>query len=71
MDKSIEKRITEFLRMRIATQIDPRTFGKELLYDKAGLWCYRIGDYRIIVRIQDKELMVLVVNIGHRKEVYD
>ena len=45
--------------------------GKGLVENKSGLWRYRIGDYRVICEIQDKEVVVLVLEVGHRKEIYD
>ncbi|SMM99777.1 RelE/StbE replicon stabilization toxin [uncultured Candidatus Thioglobus sp.] len=50
---------------------DPRTVGKPLKSRFKGLWRYRIGDYRAICEIQDKKLIVLIVKIANRKEVYD
>jgi len=63
--------IVSYLKKRIATKEDPRRFGKSLVGDKAGPWRYRVGDYRIICRIEDNRLIVLVLAVGHRKEVYD
>ncbi len=57
------------MRTRVST--NPRNFGKELAGDKAGLWRYRIEDSRIVCNIQDDIIRVLVVRIGHRKDVYD
>ncbi len=48
---------------------DPKRFGKGLMYDKYGLWRYRIKDYRIVCRIYKDESIVLIT-IGHRKNVY-
>jgi mRNA interferase RelE/StbE len=65
------KRIITFLETRIATLEDPRQTGKALQGSKLGkLWRYRVGDYRIICELQDQRLVVLVVEIGHRREVY-
>ena len=65
------KRIITFLETRIATLVDPRQTGKALQGSKLGnLWRYRVGDYRIICELQDQRLVVLVVEIGHRREVY-
>jgi len=50
---------------------NPRNFGKQLSGDKAGLWRYRIEDFRVICRLQDEKLTVLVLAVGHRKEIYD
>ncbi len=71
LDKPVAKRITTFLRERVATLDDPRSIGEALRGSKLGeFWKYRVGDYRIISRIEDGELCVLVVRIGNRREVY-
>lgn len=70
LDKATGKKIIHYLKERIANQPDPRVFGKPLLHDKTGLWRYRVNDYRIICEIEDNNLIVLVLRIGHRKEVY-
>lgn len=70
LDKPIQKKILKFLNRRIAKLENPRVSGKPLSYEKYGLWRYRLEDYRIICRIDDAEIVVLVVQIGHRKEVY-
>lgn len=64
-------RVTAYLRERIATDDNPRRFGKALLGSMAGLWRYRVGAYRIVCRIEDDRLVVLVVAVGHRSKVYD
>jgi mRNA interferase RelE/StbE len=65
------KRITAFLRERVATLENPRQLGGTLQGARlGGLWRYRVGDYRILVDIQDAKVTVLVVGIGHRGEVY-
>ena len=66
-----QKRILTFLKKRIATTDDPRAHGKALTGDFSGLWRYRVGNYRIISKIEDNVFTVLVVKVGHRKEVYD
>jgi mRNA interferase RelE/StbE len=63
--------ILRYLRERVATAEDPRRFGKPLAGDLAGLWRYRIGDYRLIAAFEDDRLVVLVLRVGHRREVYD
>lgn len=63
-------RITRYLRDQIAPSDDPRQFGKALIGDLSGYWRYRVGDYRIICELIDSRLVVLVVEIGHRREVY-
>ena len=63
--------ILRYLRKRIAMADDPRRFGKPLAGEFAGLWRYRIGDYRLIVTFEDDRLIVLVLRVVHRREVYD
>ncbi|MGH8549833.1 MAG: type II toxin-antitoxin system RelE family toxin [Methylococcales bacterium] len=60
-----------YVREPIAAAEDPRRFGKPLTANQAGLWPYRVGDHRIICRIEDERFIVLVLAVGHRKEVYD
>lgn len=71
LDRSISKRIDKYLNERIAKQKDPRLFGKALMHDKSGLWRFRVEDYRIICSIEDHELVVLVLQLGHRKNIYE
>jgi mRNA interferase RelE/StbE len=64
-------RIRDYLRDRIATLADPRQTGKSLNGARFGaLWPYRVGEYRILCELHDDRLVVLVVEIGHRREVY-
>ena len=71
LGKEAQQLILRYLRTRIATAHDPRRFGKPLLGDLKGLWRYRVGGYRIVARIEDDRLVVLVVKVGHRRDVYD
>jgi mRNA interferase RelE/StbE len=71
LDKAVAKRITAFLRERVAGLDDPRSIGEALKGSKLGaFWKYRVGDYRIVASIEDGALRILVVRIGNRKEVY-
>lgn len=65
-----ERLILRYLRERIAGAGDPRRFGHALTGDLKGLWRYRVGDYRIVAQVEDDRFVVLVVTIGHRREVY-
>jgi mRNA interferase RelE/StbE len=67
---SAQKDIVTYLDERVAGTEDPRRFGKGLKAELAGLWRYRIGDYRVLCQIKDRELLVLVVAVGHRKNIY-
>ena len=64
------RRIVEFLSTRIATLDDPRNLGEALKGRLGELWKYRIGDYRIIMDIRENVLLILVVRVGHRREIY-
>jgi mRNA interferase RelE/StbE len=71
LDRQAARRILGFLHDRLAKLEDPRSIGEALKGAKLGaLWKYRVGDYRIIVDIQDGELCVLVLRIGNRRDVY-
>jgi mRNA interferase RelE/StbE len=71
MDRNVARRIVSFLEERIAIRENPRSAGKALLGKKyENQWRYRVGDYRIIAEIKDATVTILVVEIGHRREVY-
>ena len=71
LDAKIQQTIFRYLRERIAGAEDPRVFGKPLRMKLAGLWRYRVGDYRLICRFEENRLVVLVLQIGHRRDVYE
>lgn len=71
LDRQVQKDILAYLDERIATGEDPRRFGKPLRAELAGLWRYRVRDYRLLCQIKGEQLLVLVVSVGHRKNVYD
>lgn len=71
LDKKEAKRITDFLRNRLAPQEDPRKTGHALAGPQFGTyWRYRVGDFRIICDIQDTALRILVIEVGNRREIY-
>lgn len=65
-----ERRVLSYLDTRIAGSGDPRRLGQPLTGDLQGFWRYRVGDYRIVAAIEDGRFVVLVVTVGHRREVY-
>ena len=71
LDKAAQKDILKHLRERIAIDDNPRRFGKSLSRELAGLWRYRVRPYRIICNIEDDTLIVLVLRVGHRKDIYE
>lgn len=70
LDPPVAREILRYLRERIATAEDPKKFGKPLSGDKSGLWRYRVRDWRLICRIEEGRLVVLVIGVGHRRGVY-
>ena len=71
LDSPVQKEILNYLRLRVIESNNPRVFGQGLSGNKAGLWRYRMGNYRIICRIEDDIFVVLVIGVGHRREVYE
>jgi len=71
LDHQVARRILKFLHERVASLEDPRSIGEALKGSRFGeLWKYRQGDYRIIASIEDDIITILVLRIGHRREVY-
>jgi mRNA interferase RelE/StbE len=71
LDAQHAKRILKFLGERVGKLENPRSLGKPLQGSRLGeFWRYRVGDYRLICKIEDGRLLVLVLSIGHRKEIY-
>lgn len=71
LDAQHAKRILKFLHGRVAKLDDPRSIGEALHGSRLGeFWKYRVGDYRLICKLEDERLLVLVLRVGHRKEIY-
>ncbi len=71
LDGSVARRILRFLHQRISPLDNPRSIGEALTGSTLGnYWRYRVGDYRLICEIQDKKVVVVVLRIGHRREIY-
>ncbi|MEW6116358.1 MAG: type II toxin-antitoxin system RelE/ParE family toxin [Nitrospirota bacterium] len=71
IDRTHARRILDFLGQRVAKLEDPRSIGQALKGAELGdFWKYRVGDYRIICDIQDNALVVLVLRIGNRRDIY-
>ena len=69
IDKSIIKRILSRIETHLAK--DPKELGKPLKGEFQGYWRYRWGDYRVIYKISEREILILVLRISRRKDVYD
>ena len=70
LDKPVAERILNWLDDRIEGCKNPRHFGEPLSGEWAGLWRYRVGDFRVICEIRAQSLVVLAWSIGHRREIY-
>lgn len=70
LDKSVSALILGWIRKNLEECDNPRIHGKALVANKSGQWRYRVGDYRILAEIIDAEVIILVINIGHRKDIY-
>lgn len=68
LDKYTKRIIVEWIEKHLVDCEDPRIFGKPLTSNRVNQWRYRIGDYRVIVKIEDNRLVILVIAIGHRRE---
>lgn len=71
LDPAAARRIVQFLRERVVPARDPRALGAALKGDELGrFWKYRVGDYRVIAEIHDHDIRIVVVRLGHRRNVY-
>lgn len=70
LDKYTQNMILFWLDKHLEGCENPRLYGKALTGDKKGYWRYRIGDYRVITKIKNDRLIIMVITIGHRREIY-
>lgn len=71
LDAQHARRLLRFLNDRVSKLNNPRSIGAALQGERFGeFWKYRVGDYRIISRIEDERLLILVLRVGHRREIY-
>ncbi len=70
LDKHTALFITSWIRKNLENCTDPRAHGKGLTANRSGQWRYRVGDYRLIADIQDDRILILILNIGHRRDIY-
>ncbi|MBR3355818.1 MAG: type II toxin-antitoxin system RelE/ParE family toxin [Oscillospiraceae bacterium] len=71
LDRYTQRMIKGWISKNLENTEDPRVYGKGLSSNRSGQWRYRIGDYRLICIINDEELVILALTVGHRREVYD
>ncbi|HWV22873.1 MAG TPA: type II toxin-antitoxin system RelE/ParE family toxin [Thermomicrobiales bacterium] len=70
IDRTWQERIIAYLE-EVSSLDDPRVRGKALTADFAGLWRYRVGDYRVVCTFENDVLVIVVIKIAHRRQVYD
>ncbi|EAC3775847.1 type II toxin-antitoxin system RelE/ParE family toxin [Listeria monocytogenes] len=70
LDPQVRRLLLKWLSKHIDGTDNPRATGKALIGNYSGQWRYRVGDYRVICRIMEDELVVLALEVGHRKQVY-
>lgn len=71
LDRQTQILLQKWLKKNLENCIDPRLHGKPLTADRSGQWRYIIGKYRVIADILDQELIILVLEVGHRREIYE
>lgn len=70
LDRYTQRMIKSWIEKNLVGCTDPRQHGKGLTANRSSQWRYRIGDYRLICLIQDNELIILALSVGHRREIY-
>ena len=71
LDRHTAVLILGWVRKNLENCENPRQHGKGLTADKSGQWRYRVGDYRLLAEIEDSKIRILILNVGHRREVYN
>lgn len=71
LDRHTAAMITGWMRKNLEGCENPRQHGKSLTANRTGQWRYRVGDYRLIAEIHEEEIVILILSVGHRKEIYD
>lgn len=70
LDRQIQRMMKAWIEKNLVQAEDPRQHGKGLTANRSGKWRYRIGDYRILAEIQDRKLILILIDVKHRREVY-
>ncbi len=71
LDKYTASLIYGWIEKNLVGCENPRVHGKGLVSNRSGQWRYRIGDYRVLAEIKEDEVIILVLSVGHRREIYD
>lgn len=70
LDPSVQKLVASYIKKNLENTDNPRLHGKALIGDMKGLWRYRIANYRLITKIEDDDLIIIILTFGHRKDIY-
>lgn len=70
LDNSTKKLIIAWIKKNLEDCENPRIHGKSLTGNRGGQWRYRVGDFRLIAEIQDDKVIILILEIGHRSDIY-
>lgn len=70
LDRHTAALILGWVRKNLENCENPRQHGKGLTANKSGQWRYRVGDYRLLAEIEDNKIRILILNVGHRREIY-
>ena len=70
LDRQVQRLIKAWIDKNLSGTDDPRRYGKPLTANRIGQWRYRIGDYRLLAEINDNDLIIIAIDIGHRSKVY-
>ena len=70
LDRYTQRMLKAWIDKNLVDCVDPRAHGKDLTANRSGQWRYRIGDYRLLCLIEDEELVILALTVGHRRAVY-
>lgn len=71
LDNSIKNILLSWIMKNLQNCSNPRAFGKALKGNLSDKWRYRVGDYRILVKIEDNKIIITIVDVGHRKDIYE
>ncbi len=71
LDRHTQALIIGWIEKNLINCENPRQHGKSLTANRSGQWRYRVGDYRLICEIEDDKIVILILSIGHRREIYN
>ncbi|AQQ53176.1 type II toxin-antitoxin system RelE family toxin [Planococcus lenghuensis] len=71
MDRYQASLLIGWIEKNLQDSSDPRTLGKALVANHKGKWRYRVGDYRILALIEDEKILITIIDVGHRKDIYE